>query len=142
MQPHVNRVFVDTWAWYALADSADADHELARVANEQLLDEGGTFVTTNLVFSEALTLIRYRLGHSAAIRFGRSIQQLTGSGMVEFVRIDDSHEAAAWVIFEHYTDQTFSYTDCTSFAVMRALGLTRVFTADHHFAILGFDLIP
>jgi uncharacterized protein len=133
---------VDTWAWYALADAADADHDLARVTNEQLLEEDAVYVTTNLVFAEALTLIRYRLGHSAALRFGRSIQQLAGSGVLEYLRVDDSHDAAAWEIFERYADHAFSYTDCTSFAVMRATGLTRAFTADRHFAVLGFGLVP
>jgi len=35
-------------------------------------------------------------------------------------------------------DQAFSYTDCTSFAVMRDLSLNDAFTADHHFATAGF----
>jgi predicted nucleic acid-binding protein len=94
------------------------------------------------VFAEALTLIRYRLGHAAALRSGRSLQQLAGSGVVEYVRVDDSHDAVAWHIFERYADQTFSYTDCSSFAVMRALDLRRAFTADRHFATLGFELVP
>jgi predicted nucleic acid-binding protein len=42
----MSRVFVDTWAWYALADPNDADHELARLANDELLDAGHIFVTT------------------------------------------------------------------------------------------------
>ena len=119
-----------------------ADHDLARLTNDELLDEQVTYVTTNLVFAEALTLIRYRLSHQAAIRFGRLLQQLAGSGVVEFVRVDDSHDVLAWEIFEHYADQRFSYTDCTSFAVMRALGVTHAFTADRHFAMLGFVLVP
>ena len=36
----MSKVFVDTWAWYALADSADVDHKLAQSANEQLLNMG------------------------------------------------------------------------------------------------------
>jgi len=138
----MSKVFVDTWAWYALADAADADHELAQLANEQLLSEGYTFVTTNFVLDEAVTLIRYKLDHSTAVRFRRTLQQLTDAGLVELVRVDEAHETAAWEIFERYTDQKFSYTDCTSFAVMRALSLTQAFTADNHFATLGFILVP
>jgi predicted nucleic acid-binding protein len=65
----MSRVFVDTWAWYALADKADADHELAQLTNDELLDAGHTFVTTNFVFDETLTLIRYNLHHAAAVKF-------------------------------------------------------------------------
>jgi len=134
-------VFVDTWAWYALADRADDDHLLAQVANEELLESGHTFVTTNFVLDETLTLIRYHVGHSTAVDFWRKLQQLIQGGLVELVRVAESHEATAWQIFEQYDDQDFSYTDCTSFAVMRALDLTHAFTADHHFTVLGFMLV-
>jgi predicted nucleic acid-binding protein len=134
----MNRVFVDTWAWYALADTRDRDHRPAQLANDQLLDQGYTFVTTNFVLDESITLIRYHIHHAAAVHFWHTLQQLADTGLVEIVRVSESHEVAAWAIFEQYDDQALSYTDCTSFAVMKDLGLTHVFSADHHFAILGF----
>ena len=60
----MSRIFVDTWAWYALADTRDPDHEAAQQANERLIDQGHTFVTTNFVLSETITLIRYHLYHA------------------------------------------------------------------------------
>jgi predicted nucleic acid-binding protein len=54
----------------------------------------------------------------------------------------ESHETAAGEIFESYSDQDFSFTDCTSFAVMRALGLSEAFTGDKHFVTTGFQLVP
>ncbi len=134
--------FVDTWAWYALTDTADKDHALAQLTNEDLLDSGQTFATTNFVLAETITLIRYNLHHAAAVGFRNILQKLIGARLVELVRIDETHEDVAWSIFEQYADQKFSYTDCTSFAVMRTLKLTHVFTADHHFATLGFILVP
>ena len=134
----MSQIFCDTWAWYALVDAGDADHETARQTNERLLDEGHTFVTTNFVLDETITLIRYHLHHAAAVRFWHMLQLLIASGLVELVRVSQEHEKAAWEIFERYQDQAFSYTDCTSFAVMRDLGLTHAFTADHHFATAGF----
>lgn len=138
----MNKIFVDTWAWYALADTADTDHILAQLANEQLLADNYTFVTTNFVLAETLTLIRYKLHHTAAVQFRHMLQQLIQAGLVELVRVDEAHEATAWEIFCQYVDQKFSYTDCTSFAVMRDLKLTQAFTGDHHFSILGFTLVP
>ena len=135
-------VFVDTWAWYALTDTSDHDHALAQLTNEDLLNSGQTFVTTNFVLDETITLIRYNLHHAVAVRFRNMLQKLIDAGLVELVRIDETHEDVAWRIFEQYADQKFSYTDCTSFTVMRALKLTYVFTADHHFATLGFILVP
>ena len=36
----------------------------------------------------------------------------------------------------------FSFTDCTSFVVMRELRLREALTTDHHFAQMGFTLKP
>ena len=138
----MNQVCVDTWAWYALADQTDADHELAQLANEELLDAGYTFITTNYVLDEALTLIRYNVNHAAAVKFWHTLQQLIAARLVILVRVDEDQETAAWQIFEQYADQEFSYTDCTSFAVMRVLKLTHVFTGDGDFATMGFTVVP
>jgi len=137
----MSRVFVDTWAWYALADIADADHTLAKLLNEQLLDQGYTFVTTNFVLAETVTLIRYHLHHQAAVQFWKTLHILIDAELVQLVRVTESHEDTAWTIFERYADQKFSYTDCTSFAVMRDLGLEQVFTGDQHFATMGFVFV-
>jgi predicted nucleic acid-binding protein len=55
----VTRVFVDTWAWYALTDSVDAGHGLAQLANDELLDSDCAFVTANFMLAETITLLRY-----------------------------------------------------------------------------------
>jgi predicted nucleic acid-binding protein len=137
----MNRIFVDTWAWYALADTRDPDHEAAQQANERLMDQGHTFVTTNFVLAETVTLIRYHLHHAAAVRFWHALHELIAAGLVELVRASEAQECAAWEIFERYTDQMFSFTDCTSFAIMGDLGLTYAFTADRHFATCGYVLV-
>ena len=134
-------IFVDTWAWYALVDKADDDHIMAQALNEELLEAGHTFVTTNFVLDEAITLIRYHVSHQAAVSFWSMVQQSIQAELVELVRIEEAHEATAWEIFERYADQDFSYTDCTSFAVMQALHLTKAFTADGHFIRSGASLI-
>jgi hypothetical protein len=45
---------------------------------------------------------------------------------------------AAWAISKQFTDQTFSLVDCTSFAVMERLGLTRAASFDRDFAIYRY----
>ena len=136
------KIFVDTWAWYALADKSDVDHSIAEETNKQLLDDGYLLVTTNNVLSESVTLMRYKLNHFVAVKFWNMTQQLVESGFVEVVRVNEWHEQKAWEIFEKYDDQKFSLVDCTSFAVMQDLSLSEVFTGDHHFSIMGFICVP
>lgn len=138
----MSAIFVDTWAWYALIDTGDSNHLLAQIANEELQDAGYTLITTNFVVEETLTLIRYNLDHAAAVRFWHLLQELIADGLVEYVRIEAIHEASAWQIFERYGDQDFSFTDCTSFAVMRLRNITEAFTGDHHFFVMGFIAKP
>jgi predicted nucleic acid-binding protein len=44
--------------------------------------------------------------------------------------------------FCQYRDKHLSFTDCTSFAVMRELKMTTVITTDGHFRQVGFDVLP
>lgn len=138
----MRRIFFDTWAWYALADTNDADHAIAESANAQLLDDGYTFVTSNYILSESVTLIRYKLHHAAAVKFWKMVHQLIDGGLVKLIRVNHAKEDIAWTIFERYADQDFSFVDCTSFAVMQEQNISHVFTGDHHFRTMGFILVP
>lgn len=138
----MERVFVDTWAWYALTDRKDSDHEIAKRANLDLLDRGCVFVTTNFVLSEAVTLIRYKLRHNIALDFWNKILNLVESGLLDYARVTGTQETEAKDIFARFSDQDFSFADCASFAVMREQKITHAFTGDHHFATMGFQLIP
>jgi len=135
-------VFVDSWAWYALADERDEQHEIAQLASEEIIKREVTLVATNFVLDEATTLIRYKLGHAAAVTFRQTIRQLVDDKLLTIVYITEAHEAPAGEIFDRYNDQDFSFTDCASFVVMRELGITEVFTCDKHFSTMGFTLIP
>ena len=132
----MNGVFVDTGAWYALADSDDADHMAAAAF---LAANTLPLVTTNFVFSETVTLLRYRIGYSAARSFG---QKLKESNLVRVVAVTPADEERAWEIFTKYRDQDFSFVDCTSFAVMERMKLATAFAFDRHFSVMRFTVVP
>lgn len=128
-------VFVDTSAWYALADAGDEHHNEAAHSLRRLLDDHRTLITTNHVVSEAYTLLRVRLGFGAAQEFLRRIRS---SAFTERLFIPESWEEAAEDLLAQYHDQDFSYVDATSFIVMRHLRLQEALAYDRHFAVLGF----
>ena len=43
-----------------------------------------------------------------------------------------------WSLFKRFADKEFSFTDCTSFVLMRRLGLHEALAFDGHFTQAGF----
>jgi uncharacterized protein len=86
-----------------------------------------------------LTLLRIRPGLDAAEEWWHMI---AASCRVRHEVIDGDRAERARTIFFRYRDKNFSFTDCTSFAVMRELRLRAVLTTDRHFRQAGFELLP
>ncbi len=114
-------VFVDTAGWMACADSADPAHARSCASRDDALHAGQTLVTTDFVIDETLTLVRFRLGLAAAEAWW---QQVDGSQRLRWERVDSDRFEKARHLFFQYRDKDFSFTDCTSFTIMRELRLT------------------
>lgn len=134
-----NTLFVDTGAWFALADKSDQYHSKAVNIYPKLLSSYNNLKTTNLVIAETYTLIRRALGHQAAITF---LENITASPRVIKVYSDNILEEKAENILRKYQDQNFSYTDAVSFAVMKQYVIQKAFSFDQHFVTAGFTKIP
>ena len=134
----MQRVFVDTSAFIALLDPHDDCHDQAVHIEQALSRQAARLVTTNFVLDETYTGLRGKIQHTAIIRFRDSVQQ---SRRLTVVRITEAIEDQAWEIFARYEDKDFSFTDCTSFAVMQQLGITTAFAFDEHFEQFGFTRV-
>lgn len=132
-------VFVDTAGWMMLADAADPQHARARAFRDDWVERGGVLVSTDYVMDETLTLIRMRVGLAAAEAWWKQVE---GSTRVSWEAIDASRaeKARAWLF--RWTDKNFSFTDCTSFVVMREKRLRLALTSDAHFVQAGFERRP
>ena len=132
-------LFVDTAGWMACADAADPHHQAARTTRDQWLEREGQLVTSDYVIDETLTLLRLRLGLEAAENWWHSI---AASKRVQRELIDEERAERARGIFFRYRDKDFSFTDCTSFALMREMRLRQALTTDAHFRQAGFQMLP
>jgi len=130
------RLFVDTSAWFALANRSDPDH--AKIA-PLLQGNRGKLVTTNFVFDETVTICRSRLGLEAAVRVGDA---LLDTSVVDLIRATPADESEAWDLFRNREDKFYSYTDCVSFAMMRRLGIGTAVALDDEFRQERFDVRP
>jgi|WetSurMetagenome_2_1015567.scaffolds.fasta_scaffold10847_5 uncharacterized protein len=130
-------VFVDTSAMYAVFDSSDRWHEVAARQWRDLSQSDDALHASNYVVVELSTLLQMRLGVSAAEAL--SIYVLPWLHVV-WVDATTHDKAMAGVLAARRRD--LSLVDCTSFAIMRSLGLRKVFTFDPHFAEQGFEVLP
>ena len=132
-------IFVDTSAFLAVENRLDTHHSQALSLRDAWLKKGQTLVTSDYILDESYTIIRLRAGHPVAVQFGEAIRH---SQLLRIIYVTPEIKEEAWRLFKTYANHDFSFTDCTSFAVMRQLDLTHAFTADHHFATMGYILLP
>jgi len=133
------RLFVDTGAWCALYDRSDVHHARASAFLQEIKRQKAQLITSDYVLDESLTLLRFRAGHKEAVEFGRWVLQ---SQLVKVINADEKTWQSAWDLFVRYDDKPFSFTDCTSFAIMRQLGLLNAFAFDRNFEQAGFVMLP
>lgn len=134
------RIFIDTSAFIALSDQDDQSHFKSKEFYATQLAQNPSFVTSNFIMCETLNYLRIRVSYQSAIRFRESLYK---SKMIEIVPITSELEERAFRIMKRYKDKTFSFTDCTSFALMENLSIAAAFAFNQHFLQYGrFVLYP
>lgn len=131
-------VFVDTSAYYAIADPRDRDSAGARESLRWLVSGGAELMTTNFVVAELHALFTTRGNRENARRM---LLTLDRSRLTTVIRATEDDEQRAKSIVLQYSDKDFSLTDAISFAVMERLGITHAFTLDRHFRQYGWIVI-
>lgn len=132
----MERLFVDTSAWFAYINRKDPDHT---AISKVLQSFAGRLVTSNFIFDETVSLCLYRMSHTVATAAG---DVLMNPQAVDMIRLTSADEQAAWQLFRERGDHEFSFTDCTSFVLMRRLGLHTAAALDEDFRAEGLCLVP
>jgi len=136
------RLFLDTSAFVAIEDLDDANHRAALELRERIRRGDTPFkslYTSNYVVDETITLLRFHCGHRVAAAYRKSLET---SKVVTVLWVTEALEKAAWSIFEKRSDKEYSFTDCTSFAIMNAEAIRNAFTFDEHFSQEGYNITP
>ncbi len=142
MQNSPGAVFVDTSAWKAFYDEKDDQHLDARKFMESVSSKRTpvrSFITSDYVIDETLTLIRLAHSHAKAVEFANTVLSSRATKLY-FVGEELFNQGLA--LFTERADKNWSFTDCVSFALMKHLSLTTAFTFDPHFQQAGFNTLP
>lgn len=135
-------MFVDSSALKANYDSGDDYHDDADELMRKIEvreSEVTSFVTTDYVLDEAVTLTRFAHSHRKAVELADAT---IASKFMRIVYCDEGLFSEGIQIFKQYSDKEWSLTDCVSFATMKRYGLKTAFTFDPHFKQFGFATIP
>ena len=134
----LNKIFVDTSAWFALQITDDSHHQVAKKILERLLPICQDLITSNHVIGETYTLLRTCCGYKEARRF---IDILRQSPRISSYFVGQKTEKRAFEILDQFQEHPFSFVDAISFATMEQLNIKYAFSFDKHFIVAGFPRI-
>ena len=122
-------MLADTGPLYAATDPDDGHHKRARRELRKLADENREIMVAYPTLLEAYTLVRFRLGESAALQW---LDDMAGAALVNPSAEDYRH---AVVKVQSLKDQSITLFDATVAALAGRLCL-EVWTYDHHFDVM------
>lgn len=138
----VNRLFVDTWAWLVLANDHDPAFGTVSRIRASAAGQSGAWVTTDYVLDETMTRLFAVTPFAPARRFSEGIFEASRQGLLDIEHVTPERFHRAFRLRLRYHDKPrISFTDLTSFVVMRELGLQHVLTGDAHFEQVGMGFI-
>ena len=129
----MSRVFVDTSAWFALIQRTDAWHE--RSVQLLTIEHRHDLATSDLVLAEAWALTRSRQHRPVADDL---VSMILEHALAEIIPASIQDFRAALRIGEAFSDQDFSLTDRTSWAVMERCGITEAVSFDSDFLVYRY----
>jgi predicted nucleic acid-binding protein len=127
--------FADTYALIAWLNRHDAAHAVVAAYMDGFT---GRLVTTEWVLVELADALSAPAARSTAVAFLKSVRD---DPLFEIVGYDPATYQAGFDLYAARRDKGWSLTDCISFAVMTARGLTDALTAGHHFQQAGFHAV-
>jgi predicted nucleic acid-binding protein len=129
-------IFIDTSAFYAAMDEDDPHYGEARDAIDQHINGQDILICTNYIVMETVTLLQRRLGMDAVRTFAEDVLPIL---KIEWIEKND-HEASLSALLTANRRQ-LSLVDCSSFVVMRRMGIRTALAFDAHFREQGFTVI-
>ena len=130
---------MDTAGWVASVNADDLHYAGVTRSLNTWLEQGGLLVTTDYVMDETLTHLRNRFGLEVAQAWWEQIER---SPRLRWEWVGMARAEKAREMFFHHRDKDYSFTDCTSFVVMKELRLKQALTTDRHFRQAGFQVAP
>lgn len=134
----MEKVFVDTSGWVALFVDNDKYHRRTVSALEEIKNSKALIYTSDYVIDETITTILARGSHKQSVLAGEA---LFTSKIIKVVHVCPDYLQNAWELYRKYKDKMFSFTDVTSFVIMKSLDIGKALAFDREFVQAGVELM-
>ena len=136
------KVFADSSYFISFYDDVDQKHSTAIKLTKELASQPLEVFTSDYIYDETITLLLTTHKYYGYLRTQQFDQDVLASGKFNFIRISDTLFQKGRETFRRYAkDKQWSFTDCTSYVIMKDMGIKNVLTFDKHFKQMGFKLI-
>ena len=127
MEERSSEIFVDSNFFIALLNSEDSLYEKAKSISKKLAERDVSYVISNLVFLEVITVTSMRSGRDTAVKGGNNLLQ---NSRVRLVHVDEELHEKSWKIFQETEGKNVSFIDCSIIAAMKAEDISTLLTFD------------
>jgi predicted nucleic acid-binding protein len=120
---------------FSLLSSDDPKHERAKEFAASGSREQIRFVTTDWIIGETCTLLMARRKAHLIPIF---LDHIETASSIATIHLDPQFLQSARNYLRKHLDHGYSFTDCTSFVLMRQRGINDAVTSDEHFIEAAF----
>ncbi|TAN45594.1 MAG: PIN domain-containing protein [Nitrospirae bacterium] len=131
----MNKVFLDTSVVVTFFDKGDPLHDESKRMLLDISRKKIRLISTDYVLDECITTILAKIGHKIAVE---SVELILNSNLISMIWLDEPMLMKAWEYFKKHSDKGYSFTDCTSFVLMKEMKIDRCLSFDRHFEQAGF----
>jgi len=136
MSHFLEKIFVDTSAFYALIDRSDRHHHRASELWRALLDDNVTFITSNYVVWDTISLLQNRICFDAAAIWCQDIL-----GIMDVFWVGADVHQKAYDLWKNLRQKNLSLIDCVNFITIHQNEIEKVFCFKLCYKDQGFDVL-
>ena len=128
------KIFVDSSFWIALVDKSDSSYQKAKKLLKKKEISQAILVTSDHILDECLTRIKRKVGAKFSFLFYKLILDGENQKILKILQTTKRIFKEAYRIFENNPlPKSFSFTDATTIALMKAHKIEALVTFDQDF---------
>ncbi len=131
------KIFIDTGYWLALLNKKDLNHKNAKAVLISL--KKAHKFTSDFIIFETLTFLNASLKRNDLVKI--FIDFVYSKDNIDIIEVNTDIKSAALGLMLKFDDKFFSFTDCTSFAIMNDYSIKNAYSFDNHFKQMGFKIL-